>query len=132
MFDITIWLIIALTTSVIANIMAVWYIRRVLYRLFFVSQNIGDLVSLLTNYRTHLESVYSLDSYYGDETIKFLMSHTKSLLEVLEDYEDVYSITIPIEEELDEEEYIKGENIDGPTQIEEENVFYAGARRRDS
>ena len=59
------------------------------------------------------------------------MSHTTSLLEILEDYEDIYSITTPFEE-IDEEETIKGEQPDGETQINEENVFYAGTRRRDS
>ena len=71
--------------------------------------------------------------YYGDETIKHLMSHTTSLLEILEDYEDVYSITTPFEEIYEEEEQnLKGDQPDGETQINEENVFYAGSRRRDS
>ena len=68
--------------------------------------------------------------YYGDETISHLMSHTTSLLEILEDYEDVYSIVTPLEDI--EEEEIEGELPDGETQINEENVFYAGTRRRNS
>ena len=72
-----------------------------------------------------------MEMYYGDETIKHLMSHTTSLLQILEDYEDVYSITTPFEE-IDEEETIKGEQPDGETQINEENVFYAGSRRRNN
>ena len=133
MFNLTTWLIISLVTSVIVNILVFWYIRRVLYKLFFVSENIGDLVQILGTYKNHLRSVYELETYYGDETIKFLMSHTASLLDMLEDYEDIYSITVPIiEEEFDEEEIIEGEQINGQTQINEENVFYAGSRRRDS
>jgi hypothetical protein len=85
----------------------------------------------VANYREHLKNIYDMEMYYGDETIKHLMSHTTSLLEILEDYEDVYSITTPFEE-IDEEENIKGEQPDGETQINEENVFYAGTRRRDS
>ena len=72
-----------------------------------------------------------MEMYYGDETIKHLMSHTTSLLQILEDYEDVYSITTPFEE-IDEEETIEGEQPDGETQINEENVFYAGSRRRNN
>ena len=86
------------------------------------------------NYRSHLQSIYKLEQYYGDEDIKFLISHTNSLLEMLEDYEDIYSISIPLEidqpegEEIEQENNINAEE----TQIDEENVFYAGARERDS
>ncbi len=74
-----------------------------------------------------------MEMYYGDETIKHLMSHTTSLLEILEDYEDIYSISMPFEEiDDDQEQNLKGDQPDGATQINEENVFYAGSRRRNS
>ena len=76
-----------------------------------------------------LQKRYKFEDYY--ETIKFLMSHTTSLVEMLEDYEDTNSIAMPIEE-LYEEEIIEGEQPDGETEINEENVFYAGSRRRNS
>ena len=92
MFNLTTWLIISLVVSVIVNILCFWYIRRVLYRLFFVSENIGDLVEILTTYEKHLKSVYELEAYYGDETINHLIQHTRSLVEMLEDYKDVYEL----------------------------------------
>ena len=134
MSNFTIWLIIALLVSVSANIFMFWYIRRVLDKLLFVSRNISDLVDLLVSYQNHLKTIYSLDTYYGDETIQFLMSHTKSLLEVLEEYEDIYSITVPIEyEDFDDEneENEEGEN-DGETKVNEKDVFYAGSRKRNN
>ena len=124
-------LIIVLLVSIAANYLAFWYMRRVLPGLIYTSQNLQDLTVLVANYRKHLKDVYQMDMFYGDETIKHLMSHTTSLSEILEDYEDVYSITTPFEE-IDEEEIIEGEQPDGETQINEENVFYAGSRRRDS
>ena len=126
-------LIIVLLVSVIANYMAFWYMRRVLPGFIYTSQNLEDLTTLVANYREHLRNIYGMEMYYGDETIKHLMSHTTSLLEILEDYEDVYSITTPFEEIYEEEEQnLKGDQPDGETQINEENVFYAGSRRRDS
>ena len=133
-FDINMWLVLALCVSIAANILGFWYIRRLLSKFIFISQNLGDLVSLVMNYRSHLQSIYKLEQYYGDEDIKFLISHTNSLLEMLEDYEDIYSISIPLEidqpegEEIEQENNINAEE----TQIDEENVFYAGARERDS
>ena len=107
----------------------VWYVRKILNELLYVSENMGDFLVVIDNYAEHLETVYNMETYYGDETIKFLMSHTKSLLEMLDDYEDIYSITVPIlEEEFDEEKIIEGEQNNGETQINEENVFYGGTR----
>ncbi len=133
-FDINMWLVLALCVSMVANILGFWYIRRLLSKFIFISQNLGDLVSLVMNYKSHLQSIYKLEQYYGDEDIKFLISHTNSLLEMLEDYEDVYSISIPLEIDEQEGEEIEQENnLDAEeTQINEENVFYAGARERNS
>ena len=133
-FDINMWLVLALCVSIVANILGFWYIRRLLSKFIFISQNLGDLVSLVMNYKSHLQSIYKLEQYYGDEDIKFLISHTNSLLEMLEDYEDVYSISIPLEIDEQEGEEIEQENnLDAEeTQINEENVFYAGARERNS
>jgi len=132
MFNFTTWVTIALIASVIANIIAFWYIRRVLVKLLFVSGNIADLVVLIRNYNDHLKSIYQLEMYHGDETIKFLMSHTTSLVEMLEEYQDVYSITVPIEEEPEDAKGTEKEDEDATPQINEKNVFYAGSRKRDN
>ena len=93
-----------------------------------VSDNIGDLVEIIESYRKHLKSVYELDSFYGDETLKGLMEHTNALRTILEQqYGDVTSITDPIEYEIGEEEDAE-EEIDQ----KEKHVLYAGTRRRDS
>jgi hypothetical protein len=125
----TIWLGIALLVSVIVNFFALWYIRRLLSRLFFVAENIGDLVDLIDNYKNHLRTLYELEQYYGDENIKFVLSHTTSLLEVLEEYEEIYMI---VEESEEQEELEENEEEDAEKTIQEKNVFYAGARRRNN
>ena len=126
-FNITFWLVLALITSVIGNIFLFWYARVLLGKLMYVGENIGDLVEILTNYKKHLKTIYGMEMYYGDETLKFLMSHTNSLLDLLDDYSDVYNIVEFEEEEiptLTEEEQI--ENAEET--INQENVFYAGTR----
>jgi len=125
------WIIISLVLSITANVVAFWYIRKLLTRFLFISQNLGDLVEVITIYRNHIKNVYSLEMYYGDETLKALISHTVSLSELLEDYEDIYSITEPLSKEDEEEIY--GEQIDAEeTKSQEEDVLYAGSRKRDS
>jgi len=128
----TVWIIIALILSVSINVIAFWYIRKILTRFLFISQNLNDLVKIIKTYRDHIKSIYSLEMYYGDETMQNLISHTVSLSELLEDYEDIYSITEPLIEE-DDEENIYGEDIDAEeTNSQEKDVLYAGPRKRDS
>ena len=116
--------------SIIANVFMFWYIRNLLSRMLFIAENLRDLASMVQTYSEHLMSVHSLDMYHGDETIQFLISHTTSLSEMLEEYEDIYSITVPIEEDENlkenEEQQQKEIRIDG------ENVFYAGSRERNT
>jgi len=133
-FEIIISLSLALAGSLIVIGLLLWYIRRILSRLLFVSENIGDLVDMIESYSTHLKNVYGLEQYYGDETIKLLISHTNSLLEMLEGYEDIYTLSVPIEEDAQIEQEIEQEDeelAEAQQQKEqhgEENVFYAGTR----
>ena len=93
-----------------------------------ISDNIGDLVEIIESYRSHLKSVYELDTFYGDETLQGLMDHTNAIRALLEQqYGDVASITEPIEYEIEEEE-----NAEEEIDQKEKHVFYAGTRRRDN
>ena len=128
---IEIWLMIALFVSVAINVFLIWFAREQSTRVTYVSQNIGDLVELISSYRDHLKAIYQLDTYYGDNNIKFLFDHTRSLITIIEqEYSDVTSLTDPLEVEFEEE-------ADVEEKIEEskpygENVFYAGSRERDT
>ena len=128
---IEIWLMIALFVSVAINVFLIWFAREQSTRVTYVSQNIGDLVELISSYRDHLKAIYQLDTYYGDNNIKFLFDHTRSLISIIEqEYSDVTSLTDPLEVEFEEE-------ADVEEKIEEskpygENVFYAGSRERDT
>jgi len=131
--EIIISLSLALVGSLIVIGLLIWYVRRLLSRLLFVSENISDLVDLVETYSGHLKNVYGLEQYYGDETIKLLIAHTNSLLEMLEGYEDIYMLSVPIEENAQIEQEIEQENeelTEAQQQKEHhgENVFYAGTR----
>jgi len=132
-----IWLIVVLSISLTANAVLLWYLRKLLNKFMFISGNLIDLVEVVENYYRHLEHVNNIETYNGDETIAYLLRHTQSLMDVMEDYRDVYDISVPQQEE---EEPIENEREDAQTktppqeqiEVSEENVFYAGTRRRDN
>lgn len=107
---IEIWMGIALFLSVVLNVFLVWFGREQSQRLTFVSQNLNDLVEIISNYKEHLRKVYSLEMFYGDETLKFLMDHTSAVVQLLEaEYGQIINITDPIEV-IEENEKEKNEN----------------------
>ena len=127
--DLTFWLILALLTSVGANFLALYYIRVLLGKLFYVGENLSDLVQMVTSYRNHLKSIYEMEMFYGDETLQHLMEHTSSLYAILEEFEDIYEIAVPPELSEEEQELTQEENEEDATKkISQENVFYAGTR----
>ena len=123
----TFWLVLCLCLSIIGNILSFWYIRKVLARLSFINENIDDLSELIGAYQNHLSGIFSLEQYYGDDDIKFLLEHTRGLKEVLEEYSEVSALLEPPSDDADEEQQEDEEEYAAPP-IDEENVFYAGTR----
>ena len=122
---------IVLIISLIFNGIMYWYSRQLTQRLTFIYQNIGDVSDIIANYRVHLKSVYSMEMFYGDETLQYLMDHTRSIFALLEDFEDK-EFFLEEFESVEEDVPQQEEESNAETQIQQENVFYAGSRRRDS
>mgnify|MGYP003335496708 FL=1 len=59
------------------------------------------------------------------------MDHTRSISALLEDFED-QEFFLEEFESVEEDDTQQEEEFNGETQIQQENVFYAGSRRRDS
>ena len=94
---------------------------------FFINENIDDLSELIGAYQNHLSGIFSLEQYYGDDDIKFLLEHTRGLKQVLQEYSEVSALLEPPSDDADEEQQEDEEEYAAPP-IDEENVFYAGTR----
>jgi len=126
---IEVWLIIALVVSAALNCVLWWLLRAQSYELTTVADNSEDLIELINSFKNHIKAVYSLDSFYGDETLKGLMDHAGSLSIILEDqYGDIASLSEPVEYEEPQED----QNGEKESSEKEKHVLYAGTRRRDS
>ena len=124
---INLWLTTALIVSAGINGVLIWFAKEQASQLSTIADNSDDLLELIKGFRDHLKAVYSLESFYGDETLKALMDHAGSLSIILEDqYGDVASLSEPVEYEESGEDDASEENE------KEKHVFYAGTRRRDS
>jgi len=86
-------IITILIISTIINVFFVWYVYTLLKKLLFVSDNIGDFLQDLQEYSEHVETVYNMETYYGDETIEHLLEHSRGIVKEITAYKDIYEIT---------------------------------------
>tara|TARA_B100000575_G_scaffold263192_1_gene238150 strand:+ start:170 stop:502 length:333 start_codon:yes stop_codon:yes gene_type:complete len=98
MTSLEITLIITLIFSIILNISLGVYARAAIVRLLSVAEELYDLKDMSDSLLEHLQSVYELEMFYGDETLGSLMSHARSYTDQFETFEYIYNL---IEDEND-------------------------------
>ena len=85
--------------SVGLNVLFFAYARSAITRLLTVSEELGDLQEMISRFSEHVRSVYSLEMFYGDETLQGLIEHSKKLKEEIDNFNN---ILLPEEEEEEE------------------------------
>ena len=70
----------------------------------YVSETMGDFLVVIDNFSDHLETINTMETYYGDETLQSLVEHTRAVVEEIEHFESIYSLTTDLSEEGDEDE----------------------------
>ena len=71
--------------SVSLNVLLLFYVRWLLVTIATINQDMTNLNYLISNFSEHTKSVYELEMFYGDDTLKSLMDHAKELSEKLQD-----------------------------------------------
>jgi hypothetical protein len=60
--------------------------------LLAVSDNMGNLVEDLSSYQMHVQSLYEMEMYYGEPTIKELIIHSRQITEHIKEFSDIYNL----------------------------------------
>lgn len=120
-------LIIALVSSVGINIFGFWYVRDILGRLTWISQNIDDVARIIEIHVEHLKAVHKLEQFYGDQELTGLVEHTQATIELLEDYQTAVLVLEPTGNEVEETPNQKDNNNGEETEEGiQKDVFYTG------
>jgi len=71
--------------SAMINVIAIFYVRWLLKTVATINEDISNLDTMVSNFSEHTKSVYELEMFYGDETLKSLMDHARELSDRLKD-----------------------------------------------
>lgn len=101
---------VILAISVILNILACTYSVYAARKLLVVDSNIDDIQEIFVSFQAHVESLYETEMFYGDESLKSLIDHSKLVLDEVDKYENMYMLVLDEGaeglEEITEEENI--------------------------
>ncbi len=100
MTNLEITISIILTVSLVLNVGLGYYVRNAIIRLVSISEEMYDFKEMVDSFAVHLERVYELEMFYGDETLGALLEHARSFNEQLETFEYIYGL---IEEDAENE-----------------------------
>jgi hypothetical protein len=92
---------VLLIISVALNIAAVWYSTNLLKQVKYYDEELTENITVINNFTNHLRSVYELETFYGDETLRHLLKHAQDLTSVFEQY-SLYSDTETIEDDTND------------------------------
>lgn len=89
----------------------IWFARKILSELMYVSETMGDFLVVIDNFSNHLETINTMETYYGDETLQSLVEHARAVVEEIEQFESIYSLTTDLSEESYDDENEQEEDL---------------------
>jgi hypothetical protein len=113
-----------LALSLVTIGLLLWYIKKLTNQLNEITTNFDDFYLKIENYEQHVESVHSLEMFYGDQTLQSLITHSRSMLNDIYDFQEKFIIP--------EEEEFEPETKDATSLQEKEPVFYRNPSEGDS
>ena len=105
-------LITLLVISIALNVFAFWFVRNLLTKLLFVSNNLGEVNEVMQKFAEHLDAVHGMETFYGDQTLQGLLQHSELVVQMLGEFDEIYQVAEGYEN-LGVEAEEEGEALDG-------------------
>ncbi len=82
--------IIIFILSLALNVLLVWYVRKVqVDYILYLRDNLEEFAYMHTQFSEHIEEVYNMEMYFGDQSLSKLLEHSKFVSEQTQQYLDV-------------------------------------------
>ena len=99
-----IWMTIGLFFTTFLSIVMVWYVRKVLLKLYMLQEVHNTAFERIDSFKEHIEKIHELEMFYGDETLQGMIQHSKELSEYLEGLSNSVMFSYEDEEEIEEQD----------------------------
>jgi len=83
----------------------VWYLKNLIAQIKDINEDIANISIIFENFTSHVESIYQLEMFYGDETLQALIEHSKNVLEKVDLHQQKYLL---VDEDVD---LVEGEGV---------------------
>lgn len=99
---VSIILLLFLVTSSALNLFFIWYGIKLIQQTRYFEEELRETVGVVNTFTNHLKSVYEMEMFYGDETLRHLLRHAQDLTDVFDQYDVDWGAETE-EEESDEQ-----------------------------
>ena len=69
---------------------SIWYIRGLLILMYQLTSDIEAMQDELEEFSKHLNNVYEMEIYYGDETLQQLIRHSKDIIDNINAFKNLF------------------------------------------
>ena len=104
-----IWFLITLLIAIIAFLLFALY--KTSSRIEYFISNLDETFISIESYREHLEAVYGLETFYGDDTLQALLEHSRELSDFLVESQQIFSLN-----EKEFLQYVESKDKDDPAE----------------
>lgn len=85
-------LTIATITLSIALGLAVWYVRGLLRVMYQMTVDVQQMEDKMVEFSKHLDNVYEMEMFYGDETLSQLIRHSKEVVDSINKFRNLFEV----------------------------------------
>ena len=78
-----------LVSSLVVNLVFVWYTRNLLNYLEMTNDETRSILSSMASYETHLTEVYNKDVFYGEPILEKLLNHTSEMADEIQQFLEI-------------------------------------------
>ena len=83
--------IIGIFLFVTIFVASVWANVFLLRKLLYFNENFQQVQNSIEEYSKHLEAIYEMPTFYGDESLQRLIEHSRELRQDLSDFQNRYT-----------------------------------------
>jgi len=71
---------------------AAWYVRGLLKVMYQMTVDVQQMQDKMIEFSKHLDNIYEMEMFYGDETLKYLINHSKEVVDSIDQFKNLFEI----------------------------------------